>query len=278
MTKGSQTEASVLEAQASALIESVAEESGREQGFGSMTSAIYDTAWVSMIQSKTVRGRKQWLFPECFEYVLKANVLESNPSPYRSGVPEVLDAMATLLALKMHYNVDKDEEHSSLPPDIWQRMATLTCGVQAKLRDWQVKDGQHVGFEILVPALLTLLEKEGIYFDFPGRKTLFDLRDEKLARFDVSRLYGPETTTMIHSLEAFIGQIDFDRVSHHKLFGSMMGSPSSTAAYLMNVSRWDDEAEEYLRKVIAKGHGRCSGGIPSAFPSTIFEITWVSPS
>ena len=55
----------------------------------------------------------------------------------------------------------------------------------------------------------------------------------------------------------------------------MMAFPSSTAAYLMNVSKWDDEFEEYLRHVVTAGPGWGHGGVPSANPSTHFEYSWV---
>ncbi|KAH8892550.1 hypothetical protein GQ53DRAFT_746074 [Thozetella sp. PMI_491] len=56
----------------------------------------------------------------------------------------------------------------------------------------------------------------------------------------------------------------------------MMASPSSTAAYLMHVTDWDDEVETYLKHVIQYGVGSNSGAVPSAFPSMFFEYTWVS--
>ncbi|KAI1499878.1 hypothetical protein F5X99DRAFT_410669 [Biscogniauxia marginata] len=52
-----------------------------------------------------------------------------------------------------------------------------------------------------------------------------------------------------------------------------MGSPSSTAAYLMNVSHWDDEAVAYLKHVIQYAAGKGSRGIPSVYPSTYFELS-----
>ncbi len=102
-----------------------------------------------------------------------------------------------------------------------------------------------------------------------------DLNAKKMSHIDLSVLYGNAKTTMLHSLEAFCGKINFDQVSHHKVFGSMMASPSSTAAYLTYRSTWDDESEAYLRHVISAGEGKENGGVPSAFPSTLFEITWV---
>ncbi|KAI0172217.1 hypothetical protein GGR52DRAFT_573358 [Hypoxylon sp. FL1284] len=53
-----------------------------------------------------------------------------------------------------------------------------------------------------------------------------------------------------------------------------MGSPSSTAAYLMHISEWDDVAEEYLRDALRDGSGHGCGGVPSAWPSSIFELSW----
>ncbi|KAF2248178.1 hypothetical protein BU26DRAFT_428436 [Trematosphaeria pertusa] len=44
----------------------------------------------------------------------------------------------------------------------------------------------------------------------------------------------------------------------------------------MNASEWDDEAEAYLRMVCEQqSSSGYNGGFPSAFPSTIFEISWV---
>lgn len=44
----------------------------------------------------------------------------------------------------------------------------------------------------------------------------------------------------------------------------------------MNVTVWDDEAEAYLRHVIDHAAGKGNGGVSSAYPSTIFEYSWVS--
>ena len=54
-----------------------------------------------------------------------------------------------------------------------------------------------------------------------------------------------------------------------------MASPASTAAFLMQSSVWNIDAESYLRNVIHNGSGKGNGGVPSVFPMPIFEITWV---
>ena len=88
-------------------------------------------------------------------------------------------------------------------------------------------------------------------------------------------LYKQKQYTVLHSLEALVGKIDFDKIAHHKVSSSMMASPSATAAYLMYSTKWDEESERYLESVILNGSGRGSGGVPSAFPTPIFELSWV---
>lgn len=269
--------ATVLDSQAHALIQRLAQDDTKESGLGLVSSAVYDTAWVSMI-SKVVDGERNWLFPECFQFVLDANLLDGSHGPHGSEISDILNALAALLALKTHYNAAQGKDCNDLPVDIWSRMGKLVSFLETKLRDWKVENSQHVGFEILVPALLAMLEKEGIYFQFPGRKALFSLREKKVAKFDVHSLYEHEMTPMIHSLEAFAGEVEFDKLSQHLRFGSMMGSPSSTAAYLINASTWDNEAEAYLRNLIAGDQGSGSGGVPHFSPMTVFELAWVRPT
>ncbi|UPL02788.1 hypothetical protein LCI18_013722 [Fusarium solani-melongenae] len=96
----------------------------------------------------------------------------------------------------------------------------------------------------------------------------------KMDRFDVEVLYSKKPSSALHSLEAFLGEVEFDRVSHHLYHGSMLASPSSTAAYLMGTSKWDDEAESYLKHAVRAGAGHGDGGIPGTYPTTHFECSW----
>ena len=246
---------------------------GCENGtLGSATVAVYDTAWVSMV-TKNVEGQDQWLFPECFQFLLDSQSNGGSWESYASLDDGILNTLAALLALKKHGNTATPEsniESSVLIVAISKAKKYL----DEKLPDWDVDSGIHVGFEILVPALLAMLETENMFFNFPGRLVLEKLRKAKLAKLDLQLIYGGQTT-LVHSLEAFIGDIDFDKLSHCKIFGSMMCSPASTAAYLMNTSQWDIETEIYLRKVIDEGQGKGNGGVPSVFPMPVFEATWV---
>lgn len=264
-------ESPLLESRAQKLVQSLAD--GCESGtLGSATVAIYDTAWVSMI-IKHVDGRDQWLFPECFHFLLDNQLSEGSWESYASLDDGILNTLAALLALKKHSNAGIPENNiDSFSLDV--PISKARSYLEEKLPDWDVDSGIHVGFEILVPALLAMLETEQMYFSFPGRHLLQKLRDAKLAKFDPQMIYNGQTT-LVHSLEALVSEIDFDMLSRSKTFGSMMGSPASTAAYLMHSSQWDPEAEIYLRKVIDDGEGKGNGAVPSVFPTPVFETTWV---
>lgn len=247
-----------------------------QYGFGTMTCAAYDTAWVSLV-TKTVDGQKQWLFPECFQYLLAT---QSDDGGWSVGmgaqIDGILNTAAPLLALKRHTAEPLQLQHDA--QDIANRIEKATASLRSQLAAWDVSTTDHVSFEIIVPAMLDLLEKEdpSLAFDFEAKTPLMKIHDAKMSRFRPEFLYGTRRMTALHSLEAFIGKIDFDKVLHHKVQGSMLGSPSSTAAYLMHASQWDDESETYLRHVIKSAAGRGNGGVPSAFPSTHFEYSWVS--
>jgi hypothetical protein len=240
---------------------------------GYMSCAVYDTAWVAMIAKPTPAGPR-WLFPQCFYYILNAQQSDGAWPTYAADIDGILNTAASLLALKKH-----GDSPLQLPTpsseELDERM-TLGASALGRLLDaWDVDATTHVGFEFLVPTLLQLLADEGMHFDFPGRQALMAQNHAKLSKFKVEYLYSKHKTTAIHSLEAFLPCLDYNKVRHHKDFGAMMASPSSTAAYLMSSSPWDDESEAYLHDVVRLGAGQGGGGVPSAFPSTYFEITWV---
>ena len=243
-----------------------------DHGLSSMSVAIYDTAWVAMI-SKIVDGRCQWLYPSSFQHLVHSQAADGGWGQEGLEIDAILNTMAALLALKRHH-LNPGSQNDAGVDNLDVRIIRATSFLQSKLESWNVEAADHVGFEILVPTLLRLLADEGINFEFAGQKALARLNSQKLEHFDFEILYGSSPTTLLHSLEAFAGQIDFDKLIHRLHFDSMMASPSSTAAYLIYATQWDDRAEEYIRLALASGLGKQSGAVPSAFPSTIFELTW----
>ena len=238
-----------------------------------MTGVIYDTAWLAMVvksenEEDTMQSR--WLFPSLYYRILECQNPSGAFGQQEDGVDGILNTMAALLALR---KLERNPSIVGGPAvlDISERIDQGRAFLESALVSWDVSSTVHVGFEILVPNLINLLHDEGVDFrNFPGYPMLVSLNQQKLAKFQPELLYMQGKTTLIHSLEAFIGHIDFDRVSHHLVNGAMMNSPSSTAAYLMNCSTWDAGAESYLRFVASE-----RGMIPSAFPTSIFETSWV---
>lgn len=248
-------------------------DSGKE--FGSFSPTIYDTAWLARVIRTTGDG-PEWLFPECFEYLLQLQQPDGGWSVHTSEMDGILNNMAALIALKEHRAQPKLGSNHD-PANLDDRTRRAESRLRSNLQSWDVSSTVYVGFEILVPALLEQLETKGIHFAFQGRQTLMSMNQRKVHNFRPEMVYSPHKTTLVHSLEALVGKIDFDRVSHHlDQRGSMMGSPAATAAYLMNGSTWDDAAEAYLKRVVMASSGMGSGGVPGAFPSSFFELTWAS--
>lgn len=238
--------------------------------YGSFSGAIYDTAWLSMIK-KEEQGQSQYLFPECFDYLLAAQQESGVWGSNRAQVDVILNSLAALLALATR-------QRSTLPlasesNSILARIERGQAAVQAVLQKWAVQDSVHVGFEILVPSLLNQLSTRDITFDFPGYSTLMQLNKKKLEKFKPATVYSNQSTTLLHSLEALVGLIDFDHVGHHcKEDTGIFGSPSATAAYLIYSTTWDRKAESYLITVVSSTGG--TGHVPSAYPTCLFELGW----
>ncbi|OGM45785.1 hypothetical protein ABOM_005479 [Aspergillus bombycis] len=245
-------------------------------GFSGFSLSLYDTAWVSMVSKADAMGVRQWVFPEAFAYVLRQQHDNGSWGINASPVDVILNTMAGLLALLEHNVVEAAAGRvgSDIGPANYEervsRAITALCGA---LEGWDVQSTLHVGFEILVPCLLQQLAQRGVSLDFPGKQELMKLHQEKLSKFKPEMVISKQQTTLLHSLEGLIGKVEFETLKHHcTKYGGMMGSPASTAAYLMHSPVWDETAERYLRNVVEKC-GSC-GGVPSGFPTPIFESSW----
>ncbi|TEY54221.1 hypothetical protein BOTCAL_0241g00020 [Botryotinia calthae] len=102
------------------LVGSLANESFRAGGSGSMSISIYDTTWVSMV-SKDVDGFRHWLFPEAFQHMVDAQAQDGSWESYSSQVDGILNTMAALLAFVSHRTAN-NFSCSILPPDICSRI------------------------------------------------------------------------------------------------------------------------------------------------------------
>ena len=259
-----------LEQSAQELLAGMVRKYDQNYGFGHMSCTIYDTAWLAMVRRKS-DSHTEWLFDQSFKHVLDAQQSDGGWQSYPTQIDGILNSLAAVLAI-----CKRLEEYTTFEGiNLEDRRARGANFLTRALRQWDVLATQHVGFEVLVPALLNQLEILGTKLELKRMPELEELKQKKMSRFNPDILYGNHQMTALHSLEAFVGIVDFNRLSHHKVMGSMLGSLSSTAAYLMNISSWDAEAEAYLHHVVAAGEGKGTGAVPPAFPSDIFEISWV---
>ena len=263
-----------LEADASILVGQLASACKDGRPIGSMSASIYDTAWVSMV-SKVIDGRRQWLFPDSLQYVLEKQLPDGGWESYASDLDGILNTMAALLAILHHRKQMTLDATLHISEDFESRISRATQCLNERLKIWDVASSELAGFELLVPTLLGLLSEHGIDMDFSGLDRLMDLNAKKLAKFDPVMLYSDVPTSAIFSLEAFVGKVDFQKLAHHKRSGSMMGSPSATAAYLVFSGTFDEDMEAYLQEVSHHGQAPDTGAFPTAFPTTIYELTWV---
>lgn len=257
-----------LKSQVAEFVGKLAYQCAAGHGLGSVSCSIYDTAWVSMIPSPSMS--EEWLFPECFEYILKTQLLSGAWPIYSSILDGILNTAAGLLALKKHWKIRPDAE-------LIPRCRDAEKELRSMLENWDFQATDQVGFELLVFKHLCLLRDEGIDIHLSSHwEKLRALHDSKLSKIPLSNVYKAPST-LLHSLEALVGVIDFDKIRHlREPNGSMMGSPSSTAAYLIYSTKWDDQSESYLRTVLSRDSNHQQKSVPSAWPTTIFELSWVS--
>ena len=255
--------------QTSDLLCRMLEDYNHGRGICSITGSIYCTAWVSMV-AKPESGGFVWLSPSSFQYICDH---QQNNGGWegKDMIDEILNTLACLLSLKHHEKTDG--EHSNLTDRIAMAITFLTD----RFAEWDITNTDRVAFEILVPALLKQLERHRISFQFASREKLFRLKETKLSKFSLAHLYK-YPTPLLFSLEAFVDMIDFNKIRQHLFQGSMMCSPSSTAAYLMNVSEWDERAEQYLRDAVDNGRRNGEGLVAMVYPMSTFELAWVHSS
>ncbi|CAF1415613.1 unnamed protein product [Adineta steineri] len=233
--------------------------------------SIYDTAWVSMV-SKTIDGKTEWLFPQSFQLILDSQSSDGGWEVDKSPVDAIVTTLACVLALKRHQSTAPVYEGSE--DDINYRIDIAVKFLNSKLDSWDVSTTERIAFELIIPSLLKLLEIEyGIIFRFRDYNILVAIHHKKMAMIDNSMIYKFQSTCH-YTLEAFIGRIDFNRLRNLKHKGSFMSSPASTAAYLMNVSSWDEEAEQFLRYVLVHCKRYGNGGVSIICPTTAFEFSW----
>ncbi|KAG8630148.1 hypothetical protein KVT40_001767 [Elsinoe batatas] len=249
-------------------------------GLSTASCQVYDTAWVAMVVKRLDNGEDTWAFPLSFQYILRAQASDGGWGESKSSrTAGILDTAAALLTLHRHLGRPL-QIMDVTRMDVQDRIERASKSLVSQLQQWDdLVESNHIGVELILPPLLEQLRQVDPLLRstrFTAEEDLLRMNAEKLRNFDVSSLYGSPPSSALHSLEAFLGKIDFDRVSHHLYHGSMMASPSSTAAYLIGASTYDATAEAYLTHILDRAAGQNLGGIPGTYPITNFEYSWIT--
>ncbi|KAL6234060.1 hypothetical protein BDW75DRAFT_241443 [Aspergillus navahoensis] len=272
---GHNSVAALVETKERALFETFAKSYDPIYGLGTMSGNIYDTAWVSMVRKPSEGGESVWAFPAAFQALLQHQRPCGSWGGTRSEVDSITSTLAALLALQRHAgDLSAVEPQSDLSSRILKAKEWLNTALKG-LDDLLATCTLTVGVELRLPAILSLLEAEGHTFDF-DQTILTKLKAKKLSKINLDTIFRGPQSSLLHSLEAMVGKVDFTALGHYKVLGSMLASPSATAAYLMYNPVWDDEAEEYLQHAISNGAGQGSGLVAAGYPTTVFEWAWVT--
>ncbi|KAI6379155.1 hypothetical protein MCOR25_002031 [Pyricularia grisea] len=260
--------ATVVDQQASLLTQHLLQNYTPDHGASFLTCSAYDTAWLALVKKRNASGQQQWLFPECFQVIIDKQLENGSWEAHGSRINGILSTASSLLALLRHASEPLQIVRLQTA-EVRDRADRATAALQDMLNAWDVRETKQSGYAYIMQALLRYLKDEGIPFEFPGEAISIEEHAAAIASFKPESLEGKQ----LCYLEAFIGQLDYRKITN-RINGGIMGSPSSTAAYLIGLpdSAWDDEAEKYLASTLANMGGK---GAPGLFPSTTFEFSQV---
>lgn len=146
--------------QARELVEEALADYSEQHGCGFMSCAIYDTAWVSMV-TKHIEGHNEWLFPEIFHYLLQCQSSDGSWGVSSiSQIDGILNTAAGLRAVQKHAS-EAMQVHEVEQIDLQERMRLARNSLSLQLEAWNVQATRHVGFKVIMPTLLKLLETQG---------------------------------------------------------------------------------------------------------------------
>ncbi|KAB8259519.1 terpenoid cyclases/protein prenyltransferase alpha-alpha toroid [Aspergillus pseudonomiae] len=262
----------IIDTRERSLLESFNKSYHSSYGLGTMSGNIYDTAWIAMVR-KPIQGKSVWAFPVAFKALLEQQNQCGSWGGTSSKLDSITSTLAGLLALQRHTGDACEISPQDLTSRILKAKEFLKTALEG-LNDLLLNCILPVGLELRIPALLDLLEAEGHIFHF-DRTYLTKVQLKKLSKINLDTIFSGPQSSLLHSLEALVGKIDFKGLARYKVLGSMLASPSATAAYLMYNPVWDDEAEEYIQCAISNGAGHGSGLVAAGYPTTVFEWAWV---
>jgi halimadienyl-diphosphate synthase len=218
-----------------------------------VSPSAYDTAWIARFNSKIGDLALDWLQEN------------QNPDGCWGATPIIYFHDRTVCTLSAITALLQ----KGFPPDssILQRAAFAVSKAVYGLNSDHC--GATVGFELIVPSLLSEARALGVTIDSPELERLLWARSSKLSALPARRIDRWHTPSF--SAEA-VGQdhlniLDADNLQASN--GSVAFSPSATAFFARYVQPEDEAAMAYLNEVIGK-----DGSTPYVGPIEIFDRGW----
>lgn len=236
----------------------------QEVGPGKMSNTAYDTAWVARLgEIDWDLGSKalNWL---CENQLLDGSWGTSQPFYYHDRVISTLAAMIALT-----YRGRRAQDKIQIEKGLLALERISLGATQGLTTD---PNGATVGFEMIVPTLVAEAERLGIIKQqgdqILGRfRKMRDLKMSKLAGQKINRHITPAFSAEMAGSD-HLSLLDINDLQEEN--GSVANSPAATAHFANFVSKSNNKAMAYLRKVVQN-----DGGTPFASPFDIFERAWV---
>ncbi|MHA2364396.1 MAG: prenyltransferase/squalene oxidase repeat-containing protein [Candidatus Hodarchaeales archaeon] len=222
---------------------------------GTMHSVPYDTAWVSMLQTK----EKTPLFPMTVEWLSQNQQIAGNWGSEGFICDSLLSTAAAVNALLKYKNYSSQ---------VALGLEWLTTHLTA-INDTDFI--QMAGFEFLLPSLLNQIAQYDIEI-VSQVKPLIYLQEQKLAKLPITKVLNAKTPKLftLEFLASYQGDIpDLDHFIERN--GSISSSPSATAWYYsLNQSKKQGEMVKYLKNVQHE-----DGGFPSLADYQLYNILFI---
>ena len=232
-------------------------------GKGHMANTAYDTAWIARlneVDSRMSNDALEWI---CENQLPDGGWGVESPFYYHD---RVISSLAAMIALNSRGRRAYDRTQVERGLIALERITSgATQGLKGDIR------GATVGFEMIVPTLVSEAEKMGIIKQ-QGDRILGRIRRQRAVKME--KLKGLKINRHITaSLSIEMAGTDslhyLDSDSLQEPNGSVGNSPSATAYFALHVRPGDLKALDYLRSIVN------GGGAPFVAPFDVFERAWI---
>jgi len=227
-----------------------------------MSSLAYDTAWAARLNEIDQDLSNQALAWLSENQLSDGSWGAEKPFYYHDRIISTLSAMIALT-----YRGRRSQDRTQIEKGLLA-LEKITSGATQGLQ--ADPNGATVGFEMIVPTLVSEAERLGIIQQQGDRilgrmKQMREQKMSKLAGVRISRHFTPAFSAELAGLD---GQDILDIENLQEKNGSVANSPSATAYFVTQVKIGNEKALDYLRSSVQ------DGGMPFATPFDIFERAW----